>query len=314
MGRFLGKKSIRTVSVSSLCLIRAVRRTNANTVAAGDELQHAAHQFEVGRGIHGQPPGTAVNLWPLKHTHRPMGRQLGHQIFHRVHRYVVGLIDHKAGFNACHYRRRGDAAGGRGSSDYRRTRRCLVTGQFGQARGDRSHRRRVGATITAMPGQHVFEYVTGIQKGVDHLAAQAKLTLAQAIEQILKNVRDVLQIGKAECSAGALDRMGGAKDGVHLLAIGILDVEFQQQGLHVRQMFLSFLKEDLVELAHVNGHVASVNIGLRIRVPAPQRQHGETLCLTDDFLDHFNQLLRIEGLDQPACRTGRLALRLHGIR
>ena len=36
---------------------------------------------------------------------------------------------------------------------------------------------------------------------------------------------------------------------------GLADVEPEQQGLHVGQMLVGLFEEDLVELAHVDGHV-----------------------------------------------------------
>jgi hypothetical protein len=54
-------------------------------------------------------------------------------------------------------------------------------------------------------------------------------------------------------------------------------------------VFLGFLEEDLVELAEIDGHAVSC---------------GATAASADDFFHHFDQLLRIEGFDQPAGGTG----------
>ena len=107
-----------------------------------------------------------------------------------------------------------------------------------------------------MPGQQQLQDIAGVEKGIDHVRAQGQFTLADPVEQVFEDMGDFSQVGKAEGAGGTLDRMCRAKDGVELLGIGVMDVQFEQQGFHAVQMLLSLLEEHLVELAHVNRHVA----------------------------------------------------------
>ena len=102
--------------------------------------------------------------------------------------------------------------------------------------------------------QHQLENVSGGKKGIHHFALQQQFALADAVKQVFQDMGDILQIGEAKRAARSLDRMGGAENRVELLRVRILQIEFEQQGLHAGQMLLGFLEEDLVELTDVKAH------------------------------------------------------------
>ena len=105
-----------------------------------------------------------------------------------------------------------------------------------------------------MGGEEVLEHVAGIEEGIDHVRTQGQFALADAVQQVLQDVGDLGEIGEAEGAGRALDRMRGAKDRVQLLIVRGVEIEVEQQRLHVVEVLLGFLEEDLVELAEVDGH------------------------------------------------------------
>ena len=135
-----------------------------------------------------------------------------------------------------------------------------IFGQLAQPLADRRGGSRIGLPFALMGGEQILEHVAGIEEGIDHVIAQAEFALAHAVEQVFQDMRDILQVGEAECAARSLDRMRRPEDRVQLLGIGSVHVQPQQQVLHVGQMLAGLLEKDLVELAHVDGHVASLQI------------------------------------------------------
>ncbi len=147
---------------------------------------------------------------------------------------------------------------GRGGLESRRWRDGTCFGQLPQPLADRVGGNPVGLALPLMRGEQVLEHVPGIEEGVDHGVAQMQFALAHAVEQVFEDVGDVLQVGEAEGAARALDRMRGAEDRVELLGVRVGDVQAQQQVFHAGQMLGGLLEKDLMELAHVDGHGASL--------------------------------------------------------
>ena len=100
-----------------------------------------------------------------------------------------------------------------------------------------------------------LERVARGEQHVDHLGGERQLVAAQLVEQRLHLVRELGDVGKAEGRRAALDGMRAAEDRVQLLIVGRLDVEFQEQLLHVLEVLAGFLEEDLVELAEIDARV-----------------------------------------------------------
>jgi hypothetical protein len=80
--------------------------------------------------------------------------------------------------------------------------------------------------------EQVLEQVAGVEEGVDHVRPQRQLALADAVEQVFQDVGDFGEIGKAEGAGRALDRMGGAEDGVQLLFVRARPGRGRAAGLH----------------------------------------------------------------------------------
>ena len=70
-------------------------------------------------------------------------------------------------------------------------------------------------------------------------------------------MRRIGDLGEAEGSRTALDRVRRAKDGVQFLGIRIADVQCKQQSLHLIQVLHRFSEERLVKLTQVDRHLVT---------------------------------------------------------
>ena len=93
------------------------------------------------------------------------------------------------------------------------------------------------------------------------LNAQPQLATAGTVQQVLEVMGGVLQDREAEGRGTALDGMGRTKDGVELLGIRRLDIQRQQQALHLGQQLLRLLEEGVVKLTDI--HACSRWLSLR---------------------------------------------------
>src|SRR5579871_577900 len=142
--------------------------------------------------------------------------------------------------------------------------------------------------------QHLAQSVDRLQQQLDRVRRDHAGAVAHLVEQRLDAVREVRDLHEAEGRGAALDRVGGAEDRVDRLAVGV-DVEVQQPRLHGVETLEALFEEDLEDLFHfqVDGH------------QCPLQAAG-----LQDPGDGREQLFRVERLDDPARRTGLLALRL----
>ncbi|MGF6872528.1 hypothetical protein OKW35_001986 [Paraburkholderia sp. MM5477-R1] len=153
--------------------------------------------------------------------------------------------------------RRGGAHGRRGFGARRRCRRAAHAAfrvQLLQLRADRARHRRIGLGARAIVGELAGQHVLGFEERVDHVLAQHQLVVARAIEQRLENVRGLGERGETERCRAALDRMRGAKDRREVFGVRVGHVEIEQQLLHLREQFVRFVEERLIELCDVECH------------------------------------------------------------
>src|SRR6266540_3034586 len=93
---------------------------------------------------------------------------------------------------------------------------------------------------------------------------------------------------ETEGPCSTLNGMGSTKDRIQILSIRLLEINTEEQPLHICQMLGALVKKDLKKLLHPVGH---------FQVP-----------LSYDFLNHIQKFLRIKGFHQPAGSTELLAL------
>ena len=93
-----------------------------------------------------------------------------------------------------------------------------------------------------------MKHIFGFQKRVDDIAPQTKFATPGMVQQVFEQVGRLLQDGKPESTCAALDGVCRAKDRVEILDIRIVDIEIQQQALHIRQQLFGFFKESLVKI------------------------------------------------------------------
>gem|GEM_PF-3182656 len=123
-----------------------------------------------------------------------------------------------------------------------------------QPRANRLDCALINLTPTLVPFEHIAQQIAAFQERINHIRTQAKLLLANTIEQIFQDMRGFSQIGEAESACTPLDRVSCAKNGVKLLGIRIFDIQIKQKPFHYSQMLCRFLEEHLVELTHVDSH------------------------------------------------------------
>jgi hypothetical protein len=154
--------------------------------------------------------------------------KFGDQVVDCPRRILLAHVELKAGV---HFRRgRARVFGGSRGRGFRPG--CCWRRTARQLRQPLAHGRNlrlVRRTIAAMRREKFLENVAGIEEGVDHLRTQSQFALANAVEQVLQDMRDLGQVGEPEGAGRALDRMRGAENRVELLGIGIVDVEAQQE-------------------------------------------------------------------------------------
>ncbi|MGF6739438.1 hypothetical protein OKW47_003184 [Paraburkholderia atlantica] len=126
--------------------------------------------------------------------------------------------------------------------------------QLLELRADRARHLGVGLGARAVVGELAGQHVLGFEERVDHVLAQHQLVVARAIEQRLENVRGLGERGEAERRRAALDRMRGAKDRREVFGVRAGHVEIEQQLLHLREQFVRFVEERLIELCDVECH------------------------------------------------------------
>jgi hypothetical protein len=164
-------------------------------------------------------------------------------------------------------------------------------------RGGRSHGRRRGHAIGqradpcdqlaavdrrtvagAVTGEQLLQHVARLEQRVDHAGRRGQLVAAQLVEQRLHHVGQVGDVLEPEGRRAALDRVRAAEDRVQRLVVGSLDVEPQQQRLHVGEVLPRLLEEHAVELRQVERPPLSAGLclahvapGDRITAAAPCR-------------------------------------------
>ena len=129
-----------------------------------------------------------------------------------------------------------------------------VFGQRMQHHADVADRVLVHFAAVAMAVQLHLEDVLGGQEGIDVFGRERHFALADTVEQGLQDVRHFRHVGHAERGGAALDRVGGAEDGVEILGVGGIDIDGQQQPFHLCQQFLGLIEKDLEKLAYIDGH------------------------------------------------------------
>ena len=158
----------------------------------------------------------------------------------------------------------------RGGGRISRRRRCRRLGAAVQRLADLLQRQGLQGLTDALVGllvrrlfvtvgvELVVEHVLGFQKGVDDVGAKAQLAAPGMVEQVLEQVGGALQDLEAERTGAALDRVGGAEDGVELFGVRRCWVQLQQMAFHVRQQFFGFLEEGVVEVGDIHACVTLV--------------------------------------------------------
>ena len=68
-----------------------------------------------------------------------------------------------------------------------------------------------------MAVEHAAQQVATFEKSVHHVGPQAKLALANTVEQVFKDVGRFGQIGKTKRSGAAFNRVRCPKNGIELL-------------------------------------------------------------------------------------------------
>ena len=103
-----------------------------------------------------------------------------------------------------------------------------------------------------MAAQHGLEGVARLQQHIDHARRRGQLVAAQLVEQRLHLMGELGHVRETKRRGAPFDGVRAAEDGVEFFVVGGLDVELQQELLHVLQVLTGFFKEDLVELAEVD--------------------------------------------------------------
>ena len=76
--------------------------------------------------------------------------------------------------------------------------------------------------------------------------------MADAVKQILKQMRGVGQCRKAKRGRPALDGMRSAKDCVQVFAVRHLQIQAQKALLHLIEQLIGFFKKGLVKLGDIH--------------------------------------------------------------
>ena len=105
-----------------------------------------------------------------------------------------------------------------------------------------------------MRRQQLSQHIAGLQQYIDHLRLQGDLPGAHLIQQGFQHMGNGGEVIKAEHAAGALDRVGRAKNTVKGLCIGLGNIQRQQQMFQGGEMLFCFLEEHPKKLTHTKGH------------------------------------------------------------
>jgi hypothetical protein len=158
--------------------------------------------------------------------------------------------------------------------------------------------------------QQTARCVGRLQQHIHHLRDRLKFVAPQTVQQRLHLVRQFGHIGKPKRGRAALDRVRAPENAVEFFVVGADQIQIQQHVLHLIEVLTCFFEKDLIELAQIKISAGSRSFLVGFR-------HGGSCCLAfpcpdgsaDDFLNHFDQAIRIEGLHQPS-RGTRSAARL----
>ncbi|MPM65408.1 hypothetical protein SDC9_112304 [bioreactor metagenome] len=160
---------------------------------------------------------------------------------------------------------------------------------------------RLAGVAALVPCKQPARKIGRLQQHVHQIGRQRQLAPTHAVQQRLHLVRELGNVGEPERRGAALDRMRATEDRVELLIIGVGQIHMQQHVLHLFEVLGRLVKEDLVELTEVErsrnararwgcvGHALLQMNLLRAVVTA----------LAQNFLDHFDQTIGVERLDQP---------------
>ena len=118
----------------------------------------------------------------------------------------------------------------------------------------------VDGAAQAMAVELHLEDILGRQEGVDVFRRQGHLALTDAVEQRLEDVRHLAHVGEAERRCAALDRMGGAENGIQVFGVGRRNIDGQQQPFFFSQQFFGLIEKDLKKLANIDGHRVTPSI------------------------------------------------------
>jgi len=178
----------------------------------------------------------------------------------RLHRLFDDVLRRAAFFYCCH------CLDGRAHRGLRRLRCFSRRGRSGRGnapafgvqllelRADGLRDCRVGLRARTVVGELAGQYVLGLEERVDHVLAQHEFVVARTVEQRFEDVRRLRQRGKAERGCAALDRMRGTENRREVFGVGMRDVQIEQQLLHLREQFVRFVEERLIELSDVECH------------------------------------------------------------
>jgi len=137
--------------------------------------------------------------------------------------------------------------------------------QLVQARADSLDLAGIGFRAALVVSQLRAEYVSGREKGIDHVRAHVQFFLAQSVQQRFQHVGHAGHVGEPEGAAAAFDGVRRPEDGVEFFQGGVVHIQVEQQGFHACQVFRRLVEKHLVKLAHVDAH----GISLKFRCKWP---------------------------------------------
>ena len=81
-------------------------------------------------------------------------------------------------------------------------------------------------------GDETGQHVKGFKESADKVAVNRQISLAQMVEQVFQDMREVANVVEAKCTARSLDAVCCAKDLIEQFFIVGLRFDSQQRSLH----------------------------------------------------------------------------------
>src|SRR5690606_19884941 len=106
-----------------------------------------------------------------------------------------------------------------------------------------------GLLLVAVCSDLVHQNVFGFEKEVNHVLAEHHFATTNVVEQVFQQVRRIGQHTEAaEGARATLDGVGGTENTVELVNVRIIDIQAQEQLLHVVEQLIGFVKKRIEKL------------------------------------------------------------------